>query len=101
MEKRRLKLHEILKGLIGSENVYFRPPSSGMDYPCYKYNVVGDAPKHADNQIYQYKYRWTITAIVEDADSDIPQRLLQLPYCSFDREYEADGLNHFVYTLYF
>ena len=28
-------------------------------------------------------------------------KIAALPYCSFDRWYATDGLNHYVYTLFF
>jgi hypothetical protein len=102
MARTRLELHDELCGVLGSKNVYFRPPSKGMKYPCIIYTLEGDDANFANNIQYIKRNRWGITIIDEDPDSEIPDRLKEsLPYCGFDRTYESDGLNHFVYTLYF
>lgn len=98
----RLDLHEQLCKIPGAVQVYFRPPSSGMVYPCIIYNLEGDMDYFADNIPYINPKRWSVIVIDENPDSEIPNRLKeQLPYCVFDRTYETDGLNHFVFTLYF
>lgn len=101
MARTRLELSKLLHEILGSDNVYSRQPSEGMNYPCIKYNLVGRGARYADNIKYIKSRRWTITIIDENPDSEIPERLEELPYCSFDRSYESDGLNHFVYELYF
>lgn len=101
MARTRLELHEILCGILGSDYVYYRQPSSGLQYPCIKYELAGKDPRYADNQPYINPKRWTLTVIDEDPDSDIPERLEKIHYCEFDRQYQADNLNHFVYTLYY
>lgn len=97
----RLDLHWILCDILGSNNVYFRPPSSGMKYPCIIYDLDGDSSFFADNQKYINPKRWSLTLVDEDPDSPIFDRLNCIKYCSFNRKYQADGLNHFVFTLYF
>lgn len=99
MKTKRLKLHEIFKTFVN--NVYFRPPSKGMKYPCILYDYEGDANLFADDIKYYSKGRWRITVIDEDPDSEIPEKLKSLRYCEFDRPYQKDGLNHFVFTLYY
>lgn len=56
---------------------------------------------HADNIKYLNTRGWLVTVIDEDPDSQIAKEVEKLPYCTFDRPYTADGLNHFVYRLYF
>lgn len=101
MAQTRVELHEILCDILGSRNVYFRPPSIGMKYPCIKYNLESGNARYADDKKYINKNRWSIIVIDEDPDSEIPSKIQELRYCSFDRTYEADGLNHFVHTLYY
>ena len=101
MARTRHDLSKLLHEILGSDNVYFRQPSEGMNYPCIKYDLVSGGERYADNIKYIKSRRWTITIIDENPDSEIPERLEKLPYCSFDRTYESDGLNHFVYELYF
>lgn len=45
--------------------------------------------------------RYTVTIIDRNPDSAIPNKVAELPLCSFNRFYTADNLNHFVYNLYF
>lgn len=98
----RLELHDILKSIPGVKKAYYSPPASiFMEYPCIRYELSGIPIQRADNIPYFGCKRYTITVIDEDPDTVIPEYVLQLPYCSFDRSYVADGLNHFVFTLYF
>lgn len=101
----RLQLHEMLQGVLGSEyegNCYYSPPSNvKLRYPCIKYDISGDGGRYADNLPYRTTGQWTVTVVDEDPDSEIAKDMKKLPYCSFDRSYNADGLKHFVFTLYY
>ena len=101
MARTRLELHSKLKDILGSNNVYFRQPAKGMKYPCFIYDLDGDYTLFADNVPYINPKRWSITIVEENPDSELPEKLKILPYCRFDRVYQADCLNHFVFTLYF
>lgn len=98
----RLDLQAIFEELLGSTNVYFQPPENiDMKYPCILYrrdrlNIV-----HADNIPYSNKQRYQVTVIDQEPDSDIPDKVAQLPTCVFDRFFTADNLNHDVFSLYF
>lgn len=101
-------LHDILCEVIGApfpdgeSHVYFSPPD-GMQlrYPCMIYNYSNDLDDFADNIHYRSSRRYSVTIIDEDPDSKIPKRLVQLPYCSSDRNFDTEGLSHFVYTLFY
>lgn len=96
----RSKLHELLLTL--APNVYFQPPADfKMKYPCIRYQRDDVHTIFADNALYKSKKRYLVTVIDEDADSDIPDKVAELPLCSFDRFYTADSLNHDVFNLYF
>lgn len=106
MEKRAL--HDILCGVLrspfpdGEDHCYFEPPNNiEMLYPCIIYSHTNDRDTYADNIKYNRTKRYTVTVIDEDADSPIAERLSELPYCSSDRNYTADGLKHYVYVLYY
>lgn len=101
-QKTRASLHEILVAILGSENVYFAPPSNiQMKHPCIIYHLASLGGDYADNRIYLGKRRWTLTVITKDPDSKIPNELQELPYCSYDRQYRAEGLYHHSLTLYY
>lgn len=99
---RRLKFHEILVGALGSDNVYFQPPSTvKMQYPCIVYSRNSVETKYADNLPYSDRVCYTVIIIDPDPDSEIPSRVGTLPLCRFDRHYTADNLNHDVYSVYY
>lgn len=82
-------------------NVYFQPPQSvKMIYPCIRYELDSESVRYADNSRYKHHKRYKITVIDRDPDSTIPDEVAKLIYCSFDRPYVADGLNHWVYHIY-
>lgn len=98
-----MKLHEELCELLGSRNVYFAGPSNiQMRYPCMLYDVENTNTINADDIRYLHRTRITLTVIDTDPDSDIPNRLMEssFRYLAHDRTYIADGLYHFVFTLY-
>lgn len=98
----RLKLQNKLEELLGSENVYFQPPSSvKMKYPAIKYSLSNIEIKHADGTSYNNKRVYELILIDSNPDSEFVDKLLQLPYCSFDRFYPSDNLNHYSFTLYY
>lgn len=98
----RLKLQTELEELLGSENVYFQPPSSvKMKYPAIKYSLSNIEIKHADDTSYNNKRVYELILIDSNPDSEFVDKLLQLPYCSFDRFYPSDNLNHYSFTLYY
>ncbi|MDB5716245.1 MAG: hypothetical protein JWO15_3642 [Sphingomonadales bacterium] len=98
----RLKLHAILEQILGSAYVYFQPPSNiKMKYPCIIYHRDAANTRFADNSPYRHTKRYAVTIIDGDPDSPIPDKVAELPLCSFDRAFVADNLNHDVYSLYF
>lgn len=106
---RRPELHECLCELIditdpidGDRHVYFQPPESvKMKYPAIRYNFKGMRKVHANNGTYRLLPSYEVTLIDYNPDSQFVEKMLQLPYCSFDRSYAANNLNHFVFTLFY
>lgn len=98
----RIGLQTVLEDLLGSRNVYFQPPPTvQMRYPCIRYERSSVETEFADNKPYSHAKRYTVTVITTDPDSDIPNRVADLPYCRYDRFYTADNLNHDVFNLFF
>lgn len=99
---RRLELQALLEALLGSSNVYFQPPASvQMAYPCIIYKRDDRAVSFADNRPYKSMKRYQLTVVDRDPDSEIPDKVADLPFCSFERFFTADNLNHDVFTIYF
>lgn len=99
---RRLELQSKLEELLGSENVYFQPPESDkLKYPCIIYLLSSVDTMYANGSIYSKSKQYLVTVVDRDPDSELPWKILKLPYCSFVRSYSKDGLNNFVFNLYF
>jgi hypothetical protein len=98
---RRKELNDILKDLLGSDNVYFQPPEDRtMQYPCIVYERDNASLKPADNFPYSVTQRYQVTLIDRDPDSDVVDKLLTLPLCAFNRHFATSGLNHDVFVIY-
>lgn len=99
---RRLSLQEILVNILESPNVYFQPPETiKLHYPCIIYERDDIDQKYANNRSYISMVRYSITLITRSPESDLVKKILELPYCSYDRYYASDTLNHDVFTLYY
>lgn len=98
----RLDLQDVLVDLLQSRNVYFQPPENlQMAYPCMVYKRDSLKMEHANDFPYKRRVRYQITVIDRDPDSKIPSKVESLALCSFERFFTLNGLNHFVYNLYF
>jgi hypothetical protein len=98
----RLDLQAYLEFLLESPNVYFEPPENvKMSYPAIRYTRDYAFSEFADNRPYQTHKRYAVTYIDWDPDSDVPDKIMAMPMCSFGRAYKADNLNHTTFSLYF
>lgn len=98
----RFDLQTILEGILGSRNVYFQPPSSvQMRYPAIVYKRKNIEKRSANDRPYRKLPSYEVILIDKNPDSKVIEKIFNLPYCSFDRHYESDNLNHDVFTLYF
>lgn len=99
---KRVELGKLLKEILGSNNVYFQPPENfKMSYPCIRYRLEGGDTLYADNVPYRFTRQYELVFIGKDPDSEIINKLAMLPMCRFDRPYVADGLNHYIYHIYY
>lgn len=104
----RSELHDILCEIVsmsesnGDNHVYYNPPASfKMKYPAIRYTLKNIDKIKANNGIYRLRHCYELIVIDENPDSEITEKVLNLPYCEFDRSYKADNLNHNVFTLYY
>jgi hypothetical protein len=98
---RRKQLNDILKVLLGSNNVYFQPPDNvTMQYPCIVYERDNASVKHADNSPYNVRQRYQVTLIDRNPDSEVVDKLLAMPLSAFSRHFATSGLNHDVFVIY-
>jgi hypothetical protein len=95
-------LQTLLETILGTENVYFQtPPNFVMSYPCIVYNRSNIRVKFGDNVPYLLAKQYTITVMDSDPDSEIPDKIAQLPRCVFDRHFTLENLNHDVFNILF
>lgn len=98
----RLELHEKLCELLGSRNVYYQSPETvKMSYPAIRYSKRKPDIKNADNMHYSKTNCYELIVIDRSPDNPVIDKLLELPYCSYDRWYASDNLNHDVLTIYY
>lgn len=98
----RLDLHETLCSVLGSRNVYFSPPESvKIKYPAIVYTRSSIDSRFANDGVYSKSHGYSVTIIDDDPDSEIVERMLELPMCKFDRHYVSDNLNHDTFTIYY
>lgn len=98
----RLNLQSKLEELLGSSNVYYKSPESKkMEYPAIKYSLDKIDKKSADDTAYLLNKRYEIIVISKKPDHPVINKLLQLPMCSYERQYVSDNLYHDVLTLYY
>ncbi len=102
MARPRSQLNSLLKNILGSNYVYFQPPSTiRMTYPCIVYERSNIDSEHADNIVYKTDIRYTLTSITTDPDSTIPIELSKIPTAKHTGHFITDNLYHDVFTIYF
>ena len=98
----RLELQTKLEAVLGTNKVYFQPPASlTLTYPCIVYKRSGIKSLFGDNIPYSLSNEYTLTVIYKDPDSDLVDKVAQLPKCKLDRTFTNDNLYHAVFTIYF
>lgn len=99
---KREDLHELLKDLLESSNVYYDPPASiNMEYDAIKYSLNNNNTKYANDDKYLTMKRYELIVITRLPDRPIVDKVSKLRYCSFDRHYISDNLHHYAFTLYY
>ena len=98
----RLDLQTKLEELLGNRNVYYNPPASiKMNYDAIRYSKKRIDAKYANDKRYKNLTCYEIIVISRKPDHPVVEKLLDLPYSSYDRTYVADNLYHDVLTLYY
>lgn len=95
-------LQNKLKEILGSDNVYFQPPSNKrMQYPCFVVSLGSASQSTANNYTYLYTDRYVVTYISYDPDDDMRKRMgREFQMCKFDNHLVSDNLQHYVFSLY-
>lgn len=99
---KRIELQAILEEILGSSNAYFQPPASvKMKYPAIVYKRKSINADHANDSIYRQLPEYELILIDPNPDSEFVDKILQLPFCRYDRHYVADNLNHDVFSIHY
>lgn len=103
MVRDRKDLGKMFRKILENDNVYFSPPSSKeMKYPCIRYNLSSATSQFADNGPYLVNLRYEVVLITKTVNNfELLEKILNLPMTSMDRMYCADGLSHYVFTMYY
>jgi len=100
-EERRVKFHNKLVAILGSNNVYYQPPSSTkLTYPCIVYSLKRMDSIYSQNKMYVYDRAYEVVLIHTKPYNDIKDNLLTMNKCKYDRVYVSDNLYHYVYLIY-
>lgn len=98
----RIELQEKLESLLGVRHVYYQPPETlKLEYPAIIYFKSNIETKKANNVTYLKNVRYDVIVVDKRPDNPVVDKLLDLPYCSYDRNYKANNLNHDALTLYY
>ena len=100
--KTRLEIQALLEEIPGVKKVYFKaPPNKSMVYPCIIYQTNNTNTMKANNKKY-LKYRnYLLTLVTDNPDTDIIDRIEDLQYCTFDRQFVNDNKYHYIFSIYF
>lgn len=102
MEQRRLELHNRLLDILGSNNVYYQPPSNvNMSYPAIVYSRDNINNIYADDDVYNQTRNYQITVIDRDPDSIIVDKISRIKRIKFTRHYTSNNLNHDVFNIHY
>lgn len=98
----RIKLQSILENVLKSRNVYFQPPPSiKMSYPAIVYSLSNIDLDRANDISYHKKNRYQIIFITKNPEDPVIEKILDLPFTSFNSSYVSDNLYHYSYTIFY
>lgn len=101
-EERRLELHHKLCHILGSDEVYFQPPSKvRMQYPAIVYKLSDLQDVRADNRLYKVTACYEAVLMHKDPSNRTYIDLINMPMTKFVRYFAKDNLNHYVYRIYY
>ena len=72
-----------------------------MSSPAIVYSLDDIDKTYAHDGVYLSKRRYTIVVIDKDPDTNLVQKVTNLPMSRFDRHFKKDNLNHYIFNVYF
>lgn len=101
---RREQLHNIFVAIMQDrrEGVQFQPQSDiVLKYPVIVYSRNPNSTQHADGVPYRRVKQYQVTVIDYDSDSEIAEKVADLPGSKHSRSFQTANLNHEVFDLFF
>ena len=93
---RRLELDAAIRSALGSSNVYFQPPESvHLRYPAVVYSLSSVRETFANDRKYNRRRVYSAILIDPDPDTELLDRMLDIPHSKLVRSFKADNLNHY------
>lgn len=100
MARPRVELQELLKEYC--DTVYFQPPSSiRINYPCIVYNRSTDYINRANDKLYMKEKMYRVTVMDKNPDSDIADRIQELPWAVIISRDVIDNIYHTTLNIYY
>lgn len=97
----RDRLESKLKTILGSNAVYFQPPTgTRLETPCIVYELADIAVRRAGNKAYNMNERYTVTLIHNRPDNTIKNKILDIPMSELRSTSRIDGRYHYYYDIY-
>lgn len=94
-------LHNELVRVLGTNHVYYQPPSNiKMNYPCIVYEKDSVFKVYADDGSYFRKNRYKLTFISRKPDMPAVDTVMDMPLTEFVSHFIVDGLHHDVVNVY-
>lgn len=101
-QTKRIEFHHILEALPGVAKAWFqRPPKDQIQLDNTIVYTARPGLWYADNHTYIKGTWYTVTFIHSDPDSETVDAILELQYCSFDRQFISDDLYHDVFKIFY
>lgn len=98
----RPNLQTILEELSDDLHVYFQPPTSTkIIYPAIVYFRNKFSIFRGDNKPYGIFPSYTVTLKSRNAEDPILEKILKLPYTTYDRHYVANNIHNDVFTIFY
>lgn len=105
----RVDLHRELQNILETygdgnrKDVYFQPPESiRMSYPAIVYELSGLSDNKANNSAYFLGREYSVTYMTNDPDNELVDVFETFfKFCKFSRSFISNGLNHYIFTLYY
>ena len=86
-----------------ADHLYFQPTDSTvMKYPAIVYKRLTFKVVHADNRSFNVQDQYDVIAITRNPDDELPRKIQEhFRMCRPGRQFMADNLYHFPFTITF